>query len=105
MRRRQDGQSIVEFALILPAFLIILLGLLEFGLAFDHLISISYATREGARVGAALVNGGGTAGCGSGQSPSASTVDPLIIAAVERVLTSSGSQVNIADVSQIRIYL
>jgi hypothetical protein len=85
--------------------MMLLLGMLEFGLAFDHLLSISYATREGARVGAALTNGGGTLGCGAGQSPNAAAVDPQIAAAVQRVLTSPGSIVDVENVSQIRIFL
>jgi hypothetical protein len=88
----------------MPVFLMLLLGILEFGMAFDHLITINYATREGARVGAALVNGGGVLGCGTGQSPNAAAVDGQIIAAVERVLTSPGSQVAMDRVGQIRIY-
>ncbi len=89
----------------MPVFLMLLLGILEFGMALDHLITVSYATREGARAGAALVNGGGALGCGSGQSPNAATVDAQIVAAVERVLTSPGSQVALGEISQIRIYL
>jgi hypothetical protein len=106
-RRRRiasRGQGLVEFAMLVPVFLVLLLGMLELGLAFTHNLTLEYSTREGARVGAALVNGGGALGCGAGQSPNAATVDPLIIAAVERVLTSPGSQVRLADVSQIRIY-
>jgi hypothetical protein len=104
-RREEHGQARVELSMLLPVYLMLLLGMLEFGFAFDHLLSISYASREGARVGAALTNGGGQLGCGSGQSPNASLVDPQIVAAVERVLTSPGSLVNLANVSQIRIYL
>jgi hypothetical protein len=103
-RRRHRGQSVTELAIILPVFLLLLLGILEFGMAFDHLLSLSYATREGARTGSALVNGGGSLGCGAGQSPNAATVDAQIVAAVERVLTSPGSQVALARVSEIRIY-
>ena len=88
----------------MPVFLMLLLGILEFGMAFDHLITVNYATREGARVGAALVNGGGALGCGTGKSPNAAVVDAQIIAAVERVLTSPGSQVALDRVAQIRIY-
>ena len=40
--------------MIVPLFLLFLLGLLEFGMVFDHVLTISYATREGARTGAAL---------------------------------------------------
>jgi hypothetical protein len=66
-------------------------------------MTMSSATREGARVASALVNGGGNLGCSAGQSPNASTVDPNLIAAVERVLVGSGSRVTLADVTQIRI--
>ncbi len=103
-RRASAGQSLVEFSLVVPVIMMFLLGMLEFGLAFDHLITLSYSTREGARTGAALVNGGGPLGCATGQSPAASTVDANVIAAVERVLVSPGSQVDPAMVSEIRIY-
>lgn len=93
-------------ALILPVFLFIVLGTLELGFAFDHNLTLAYSSREGARVGSAMVNGGGPLGCGSGQSPKAATVDPTIIAAVQRVLKSSGSPVlgHLNDVNEIRIY-
>jgi hypothetical protein len=100
--RGSAGQGLVEFALILPLFLLLLLGMIEFGFIFSHDLTIEYATREGARAGSALDNGGGPLGCPG--SPSWKSVDPLVIAAVERVLTSPGSQVLIANVSQIVIY-
>ncbi len=103
-RRRSRGQSLVEFSLLLPVFLLILCGTMEYGFIFTHDLTLEYATREGARAGSALDNGGGTLGCGASQSPNWQTVDPLIIAAVERVLESPGSQVVISRVSQIVIY-
>ncbi len=103
-RRRTRGQGLVEFTLILPVFVLLLMGMLEFGLMFDHNITLGYASREGARVGAALANGGGTLGCGNNQSPNAGIVDPAIIAAVQRVLTSPGSLIDVSRIGQIRIY-
>ncbi len=100
--REPRGQGLVEFALILPVFLLILLGMIEFGFVFSHDLTIEYATREGARAGAALDNGGGPLGCPG--AASWQTVDPLVVAAVERVLTSPGSQVLVANVSRIVIY-
>ena len=100
----QRGQSVVELALILPTFVLLLLGMLEFGFLFDNHISLGYASREGARVGAALANGGGTLGCAAGQSPNADVVDPQIVAAVQRVLTSPGSLVDPSQIGVIRIY-
>jgi Flp pilus assembly protein TadG len=103
-RARDRGQSLLELALALPTFLLILFGMLEFGFVFMHNLGLEYATREGARSGSALVNGGKTLGCGTGQSPNAAIVDPLVIAAVQRVLTSPGTQVIESQVSEIDIY-
>ncbi|MER3418066.1 MAG: hypothetical protein C4343_02920 [Chloroflexota bacterium] len=103
-RARERGQGLVEFAAVVPFFLFLLLGMLEFGFVFDHELTLSYATREGARVGAALANGGGPLGCGPGQSPNWTTVDAQIIAAVQRVLASPGSPIALNRISQIRIY-
>jgi hypothetical protein len=94
----------VELAIILPFLLFLVLGAVEFGFMFTNNLTLEYATREGARVGSALANGGGTLGCGAGQSPNASTVDPRIIAAVERVLQSSGSPIEPSQVVEIRIF-
>lgn len=108
MRRRPAddprGQSLVEMALVLPVLALLVIGTLEFGFVFDHHLTLEYATREGARTGAALANGGGPLGCGAGQSPNAALVDPQVIAAVERVLTSPGSEIAMVEVSEIRIY-
>jgi len=105
VRPRDDrGQAATELAFILPLLLVLVLGVVELSAALNTAITLAAATREGARVAGALVNGGGALGCASGQSPNASTVDPLVVAAVERVLTGSGAQVTLADVSAIRIY-
>lgn len=101
-RRSQRGQSLVEFAMILPVIMFLLLGMVEMGFAINHNTSIVTATRQGARVGAELVNGSSVHHCSD--SSNAATVDPQIIAAVEGVLTSPGSPVNVQQVSQIVIF-
>lgn len=103
-RAARRGQALVETAVILPVLLTIVLGTMEFGFVFDHNLALEYATREGARVGSALSNGGGTYGCGAGQSPNAANVDKAIIAAVERVLASYGSKIALNRIGEIRIY-
>jgi hypothetical protein len=74
----------------------LLFGMLEFGFAFSHNLTLEYATREGARTGAAL-------GPGTTNTPCAQ-VDDQIVAGVQRVLTSPGSPVDISRISSIRIY-
>ena len=50
----EDGQSIVEFAFVMPFLVFLLLAITQFGLAFHNYLSITDAARVGAR--AAAVN-------------------------------------------------
>ena len=45
----RKGQSLVEFALVLPILLLIVVGILEFGIAFRTFQVVTNAAREGAR--------------------------------------------------------
>lgn len=104
-RRDDRGQAVVEFALLLPPLMLILVfGMVEIGSAFSHNMTIASATREGARMASNLANGGGALGCGGGQSPNAATVDPRIIAATEKLFLGTGALVALADVTEIRIF-
>ncbi|HEY8491025.1 MAG TPA: TadE/TadG family type IV pilus assembly protein [Dehalococcoidia bacterium] len=51
LRRGERGQSLVEFALVLPLFLILVFGIVDFGNALQDYITLSNAAREGARLG------------------------------------------------------
>jgi Flp pilus assembly protein TadG len=103
-RRGEDGQAVVELALLMPIMLLLVFGVAELTQAYSVAITIGASTREGARIAGALANGGLPLGCGGTNSPNAATVDPQIIAAVERVLTASGTGTTLADVTEIRIY-
>lgn len=58
MRRRQRdrGATLVEMALITPIMLMILIGGIESGVAFKDYLTVSFASREAARVGALAGN-------------------------------------------------
>ncbi len=47
--RAEGGQALVEFALVLPLFLLLLLGIVQFGTVFRDYIALTDATRVGAR--------------------------------------------------------
>jgi len=53
---RSRGQALVEFAIIVPIFLMIAFATIDFGVALDASIGISNAAREGARLGATQPN-------------------------------------------------
>jgi TadE-like protein len=55
-RRSTRGQSLVEFAIILPVFLLIVFGILDFGRVVWANSAVTNATREAARY--AIVHGG-----------------------------------------------
>jgi Flp pilus assembly protein TadG len=48
----EGGQSLVEFALVLPIFLLVLFAIVDFGMAFHAWIAVTNSAREGARLGA-----------------------------------------------------
>ncbi len=53
-RQKQRGVAAVEFALVLPVLLLILFGIIEFGLVMFDQAVITNASREGARAGIVL---------------------------------------------------
>lgn len=53
-RSNEEGQGIVEFALVLPIFIMFLLGIMEFGWMFNAQITTTSAAREGARTRAIM---------------------------------------------------
>jgi Flp pilus assembly protein TadG len=50
--RNEKGASAVEFALVLPIFVMVIFGIFQFGIAFNNWIAITHAAREGARLAA-----------------------------------------------------
>ena len=45
MRKNNRGQAIIEFALVLPILVTLLMGLLEFGLFFHSHINVTFASK------------------------------------------------------------
>lgn len=48
-RRDQRGAAAVEFALVLPVLLLVMFGIINFGVVFAQQISLSNGARQGAR--------------------------------------------------------
>jgi hypothetical protein len=67
-RERESGQALVEFALILPLFLMIVVGVIQFGVALNFWLDMQRLANQGAR--SAAVN------CGAGSNQCGSTIWP-----------------------------
>jgi Flp pilus assembly protein TadG len=61
--KRDDGQAAAEMALVLPILVAILLGIAQFGIAYNNYITLTDATRAGARKAAVsrFIGDGGAA--------------------------------------------
>lgn len=49
LARREEGQTMVEFALVAPLLVLILFAVIQFGVIFNDYIALTDATRMGAR--------------------------------------------------------
>lgn len=91
--RKNQGQAVVELALVLPILLLILFGIFEFGRIFNADLVITNASREGAR----------KAAVGGSDSEVASTVNSAIglldAASLVVTVTPSGSRTSGEQVS------
>jgi Flp pilus assembly protein TadG len=48
----ERGQSLTEFALVLPLVVVLLFGIIQFGITFNNYVTLTDAVRAGARKGA-----------------------------------------------------
>jgi hypothetical protein len=66
--REEQGQGLVEFAFILPVFILILVGILEFGSIYSNVISLRQGVREAGRQGSVGSFGNGNCPVTAGQT-------------------------------------
>jgi len=81
------GQSLVEFALVFPVFMLMIIGFVEFAFVFNALLSIGHATRDAALIAAEAGN--------------AAEADCLILQQVENDV---GAPADKARIQQVVIY-
>ncbi len=51
-RKRQQGQTLTEFAMVLPLLALLLFGVIQFGIVFHQYVTLTDAVRAGGRQGA-----------------------------------------------------
>ncbi len=79
-----DGQSMVEFALVLPIFLVLVIGLMEFSVAFNALLGINFASRDAALLAAEAASDTGS--------------DCVILQSIERDVDAPANRSRIQEV-------
>ncbi len=89
-RRRQSGQTLVEFALVAPLLLVVIFGTIEFCFLYQSANTVGFAAREGARVGAVL-------------GPTDAAADSKIIQAIFNA-TSGGAGLLFSQIQMIEIF-
>lgn len=89
-RRRERGQTLVEFALVAPLLLLVIFGTIEFCFLYQSLNTVDFAAREGARVGAVL-------------GPTDVNADSKIIQAIFSA-TSNGTGLLFSQIKMIEIF-
>lgn len=82
--RDQRGQSIVEFALVLPLLLLLVLGLVEFSFILNSRNTVGFASRDASMLAA---EGGSKAG-----------TDCIVLNAVERDIVSPARAIRVTQV-------
>jgi hypothetical protein len=103
-RSRRRGQGLVEFALVIPVFLLVLFGLIDIGRYVYLTSSLSQAAREGARLASVEVSYRGSAdpACGTSGGPACPANDTAlradIRAAANRMMSPFGS-ITAAEIS------
>jgi Flp pilus assembly protein TadG len=76
--RREEGQTMVEFAIVLPVLCLLLFGIIQFGILFNNYLTLTDAVRAGARkaaVSGPLGAAGATAATTQAVKDSASDLD------------------------------
>jgi Flp pilus assembly protein TadG len=87
-RRRTDrggGQTLVEFALILPLFMVLLMGIIEFAFMFNATLAVNFTSRDASLIAA--------------EAGSQSTSDCAILAKVEQDVAAPLADNNIQSVT------
>jgi Flp pilus assembly protein TadG len=95
--RGERGAALVELAIIMPIFVILVFGILEFGITYNNYISLRQGTREAARQ-AAVGNFGSTTTCsltGLTGSPSTDVQKVMCLAKSQSGLAYANTRVKV----------
>ena len=91
----ERGAAAVEFAILLPLLLMLVLGTIEFGRAYNAQITLTNAARDGVRVMAIGNDPAGAKSAAQNAAASVSSTIPTSDITLSTTACSSGSQVTL----------
>ncbi|WP_202931077.1 TadE family protein [Aminipila terrae] len=92
--KKEKGQAMVEFALVLPLLLLLLCGICEFGYLFSHQILANNTCREAARYAAVHYKDDG-----------ASAVEEQVKTIIQKNSSNFNEQITIPKEEEIKVVL
>jgi Flp pilus assembly protein TadG len=79
-RKNEQGQTMTELALVLPILVVLLFGIIQFGITFNNYVTLTDAVRAGARKAAVSRNSSDPAGaCRTQVLNSAGSLDTSVL--------------------------
>lgn len=95
MRNHERGAVAVEFAILLPLLLMLVLGTIEFGRAYNAQITLTNAARDGVRVMAITNVAADAKTAAKNAAASVSSAIPISDVTLSSTTCSTGSQVTL----------
>src|SRR5690349_24234471 len=83
---RERGNALVEFAIVVPLVLLLVFGIIEWGVFLNRKIDLTQGVREAGRQGAVASYSGGLASCAAG-----TPTDQLVCLAKNRIGVSGAA--------------
>jgi Flp pilus assembly protein TadG len=97
-RHTQQGQALVEFAILLPVLLLLLLGIVQFGVTFNNYIQVTSAAREGARKASVSRQLGSVAATAAARTSAKGAAPNLSLSDAQITVTAPGAWTQGTDV-------
>jgi len=96
-RRRSTGQSLVEFALVFPIFILVLAAIIDFGLGMYSYMTVINAVREGGRLAVTNCTGPTPSCLGAVQSRTYASSVGLLSGATSTVTVACATTAGVSE--------
>jgi Flp pilus assembly protein TadG len=104
--KNERGQTLTEFAMVAPLLVVLLFGVIQFGIAFNNYVTLTDAVRAASRKGAVSRGAGNPAGdCVSAAQNAAGDLNKSKLTVTCASTWQSGSDVTVTGTYPYQIHL